>query len=418
MDAYVPCTGSVTRLRIEKPPLAMKKSLLRIPYTSEFAAPTIFPAAANGLHGAVAALHEFLTSSVPNSRGLPDSTVVLSGAGLSVASGLADYRGQNGTYRVNKSYRPIYYHEYLSSHEARKRYWARSFLGWPTFHQAKPNTGHYAVRDLGKHGNVRSVITQNVDSFHPQAHPDIPTLELHGYLRSTVCTSCHHEYPRDLFQNDLARLNPAWAAFLAEAIASGALETEDPTERRARGMRANPDGDMDLPDAPYTTFRYPACPRCLANPPLGPDGTRQIVEVDHEGAWKLPSTAGTLKPGVIMFGENIPSHVKIAAEQAVDGAGRLLVLATSLATYSAWRLAKRAKDRGMPVAIVNLGGVRGEETFVADLDPSQGGAEGVRLDMSTEQLLPELVRALRQSSPESSLPTEPSLLKSEGVGVF
>ncbi|KUI58785.1 NAD-dependent protein deacylase SIR4 [Cytospora mali] len=394
----------------------MKKSLLRIPYTSDFAAPTIFPAAANSLQGAVAALQEFLTSPVPGEKGLPDSTVVLTGAGLSVASGLADYRGQKGTYRLNKAYRPIYYHEFLSSHEARKRYWARSFFGWTTLHKARPNAGHYAVRDLGKHGNVRSVITQNVDSFHPKAHPDIPTLELHGYLRSLVCTSCHHEFPRDVFQNELARLNPAWTAFLAEALASGALETEDPAERAARGMRSNPDGDVDLPGAPYTTFRYPACQRCMANPPPALDGTPQSVEVDQDGAWISPSTAGILKPAVIMFGENIPTKVKTAAEQAVDGAGRMLVLATSLATYSAWRLAKRAKDRGMPVAIVNMGGVRGEETFVADLHPSQGGARGVRLDMSTEQLLPELAKALQQDSPESSLSDEPAGLKSEGVG--
>lgn len=384
------------------PPLAMKKTLLRIPYTSEFAAPTVFPATANSLHGAVAALHDFLTSSVPREKGLSDSTVILSGAGLSVASGLADYRGQNGTYRVNKTYRPIYYHEFLASHEARKRYWARSFFGWTTLNKAKPNEGHYAVRDLGKYGKVRSVITQNVDSFHPKAHPNLPTLELHGYLRSLVCTSCHNEYPRNVFQNELARLNPAWAASLAEAIASGALETENPAERTARGMRTNPDGDVDIPDAPYTTFRYPACQRCLANPPLAPDGSQQSVEIDQEGAWKLPSTAGILKPAVIMFGENIPATVKTAAEQAVDGAGRLLVLATSLATYSAWRLAQRAKDRGMPVAIVTKGGVRGDDSFIADLPPSQSGAKGVRIDMSTDELLPELVKTLRQSSPRSN----------------
>lgn len=393
----------------------MKKSLLRIPYTAEFAAPTVFPAAANSLQGAVAALHEFLTSPVPSEKGLSDSTVVLTGAGLSVASGLADYRGQNGTYRVNKTYRPIYYHEFLSSHETRKRYWARSFLGWTSLYKAKPNAGHYALRDLASYGKVRSVITQNVDSFHPKAHPNIPTIELHGYLRSLVCTSCHHEYPRDLFQNELARMNPAWDAFLAEVIASGALQTEDPAERKARGMRTNPDGDVDLPDAPYTTFRYPACQRCLANPPLTPDGTQQRVEVDQEGAWIPPSTAGILKPAVIMFGENIPSVVKVAAEQAIDEAGRMLVLATSLATYSAWRLAKRAKDRGMPVAIVSLGGVRGEETFIADLHPGQGGAKGVRIDMSTEQLLPTLAKALRQSSSGSSPLDEP---QSESAGAF
>ncbi|KKY33303.1 putative sir2 family protein [Diaporthe ampelina] len=369
----------------------MKKSLLRIPYTAEFAPPPVVPPSANTLQGAVTALGEFLTSPLPRRRGLSDHTVVLSGAGLSVASGLADYRGTNGTYRLNKTYRPIYYHEFLS---------------------------HYAVRDLGRYSNVRNVITQNVDSFHPKAHPDIPTLELHGYLRSLVCTSCHHEFPRDIFQEDLARLNPAWAAFLAEAIASGALDTENPDERRARGMRTNPDGDVDLPDAPYTTFRYPACQDCLATPPPAPDGTRHRVEIDQDGAWASPSTAGILKPAVIMFGESIPSSMKEAAEQAVDGSGRMLVLATSLATYSAWRLAKRAKDRGMPIAIVNMGGVRGEETFITDLHAGQSGAEGVRIDMTTERLLPDLVSALRRSAPENPVPKNATHLDNRGVGVF
>lgn len=373
----------------------MRKPVLRIPYTEILPAPTVIPPVARTLPGAVAALQQFCSSPPP--RGLPASTVVLSGAGLSVASGLADYRGLNGTYRVNKTYRPIYYHEFISNHEARKRYWARSYLGWTTLHNAHPNAGHFAVRDLGELGIVSRVITQNVDSFHPRAHPQIPTLELHGYLRATVCTSCRKEFPRDAFQDDLARLNPAWAAVLAEAVASGALDTEDPHEKKRRGIRTNPDGDVDLPNAPYTTFRYPACPSCLADPPSLPDGSKAVVEVDYEGAWKQPSSAGILKPAVIMFGESIPSSVKEAAEEAIDGAGRLLVLATSLATYSAWRLAKRAKDRGMPIAVVNMGGVRGEEGFFADLDPQQAGAQGVRTDLSTQDLLPALVGALQES---------------------
>lgn len=368
---------------------------MRIPYTEVFSAPTVIPASAKTLPGAIAALQDFFTSPPP--RGLPASTVVLSGAGLSVASGLADYRGDKGTYRVNKTYRPIYYHEFLQNHEARKRYWARSFLGWTTLEKAKPNAGHYAVRDLGRLGLVRSVITQNVDSFHPRAHPSIPTLELHGYLRSLVCTSCQNEYPRDAFQAELARLNPAWAVFLAEVLASGALDTENPDERRAKGIRTNPDGDVDLPDAPYTTFRYPACPKCLASPPAEADGSRGKVEVDHEGAWQPSSTGGILKPAVIMFGESIPSRVKLAAEEAIDHAGKFLVLATSLATYSAWRLAKRAQDRGMPIAIINMGGVRGEEAFFGDIDPHQGAAQRVRIDMSTQEVLPALVEVLRKS---------------------
>ncbi|KAK4193650.1 SIR2 family histone deacetylase-like protein [Podospora australis] len=385
----------------------MGKPLIRIPYTHPLPPPTIIPASAKTLSGAVTALQEFLQSpsSQLHSRILsrPPSTVVLTGAGLSVASGLADYRGVNGTYRVNKTYRPIYYHEYTASHEARKRYWARSFLGWATMSKSKPNAAHFALRDLGELGFLSSVITQNVDSFHPRAHPEIPTLELHGYLRATVCTSCRNEFPREAFQEELARLNPAWAEFLKTAIESGALETEDPEEKRARGIKMNPDGDVDVPGAPYTTFRYPACPTCLAKPPpIGFDGTSKgVVEVDQDGAWKAGSNAGILKPNVIMFGESIPSTVKVAAEEVVDGAKNLLVLGTSLATYSAWRLVKRAKERGMPIAAINVGGVRGEDVFFSDLDPTQTGKQGVRTEVSTESLLPALVRSLRPSKPST-----------------
>ncbi|KAJ3506049.1 hypothetical protein NM208_g16122 [Fusarium decemcellulare] len=371
----------------------MRKPLLRIPYTDLLLPSIVTPASASTLPGAIAALHRFFAA--PSPAHLPSSAVILTGAGLSVASGLADYRGVKGTYRVNKTYRPIYYHEFLNNHEARKRYWARSFLGWSSLHKAAPNSGHYAIRDLGNLGLIRSVITQNVDSFHSKAHPDLPTLELHGYLRSIVCTTCSSEFSRDEFQEDLGRLNPRWAALLKDALASGALDTEDPAERRFKGIKMNPDGDVDLPDAPYTTFRYPSCPKCLSNPPANADGHQHVVQVDPEGAWVPPSTAGVLKPAVVMFGESIATSVKHAAEEAIDSAGKLLVVGTSLATYSAWRLAKRAQDRGMPIAIISMGGVRGEDKFFLDLDPNQQGEQGVRVALSTDDLLPGLLSALR-----------------------
>ncbi|KAG6005053.1 hypothetical protein E4U21_000509 [Claviceps maximensis] len=373
----------------------MNKPLMRIPYTDILTAPTIIPSTATTLQGGLSALLNFFQTPPPND--LPNSTVLLTGAGLSVSSGLADYRGVKGTYRVNKSYRPLYHYEFIGNHEARKRYWARSFLGWYKLHKARPNAGHYAIRDLGSLGLVRSVVTQNVDSFHSKAHPQIPCLELHGYLRSTICTSCKTEFSRDQFQQELSRLNPRWATLLQEAMASGALDTESTEERRFRGLKANPDGDVDLPEAPYTTFRYPPCPKCLSDPPRHANGQRHVIRVDSDGAWAMPSTAGVLKPAVVMFGESIASQVKTTAEDCIDHSGRLLVLGTSLATYSAWRLAKRAKDRGMPIAIVNIGGVRGEETFFEDVDPQQGGESAVRVELSTDELLPALVAQLRES---------------------
>ena len=364
--------------------------LMRIPYTAPLPSPTIIPASALTLSGAVSALQDFLAS-----PGKPSSsngrTVVLSGAGISVASGLADYRGSNGTYTLNKTYRPIYFHEFCANHEARKRYWARSFLGWTNLHRSRPNKAHEAVGRLGEMGTLSSVITQNVDSFHPAAHPDLPTLELHGYLRSTVCLSCRTEYNRAKFQSDLSALNPSWAAFLADMLESGALTTEHPEERRKKGLKTNPDGDVDVPGVEYGTFRYPPCPVCLENPP---EGTR--VEQDVDGAWSSSSTAGVLKPAVIMFGESIPDSVKFAVESAIDEASRILILGSSLATYSAWRLVKRAKEQGMPIGVVNMGGVRGEEQFFADVPAQTKGRDGVRCSLPLEEALPALVDRLRQ----------------------
>ena len=178
---------------------------------------------------------------------------------------------------------------------------------------------------------------------------------------------------------------------------AGALDTESPDERRKRGLKTNPDGDVDLPDAPYNTFRYPACPKCLADPPVLADGTRLKVEIDNDGAWSSSSTAGVLKPAVVMFGESIAADIKLAAEEAIDSASRILVIGSSLATYSAWRLVKRAKERNMPIGILNLGGVRGEESFFAGLPSANSGELGVRCSESADQLLPRVVERLVRS---------------------
>lgn len=374
---------------------------LRIPYTGQLPPPIIIPRNANTSTGAVVALAKFLSAppstrlSFRNARN--QQTVLLTGAGISVASGLADYRGTNGTYTLNKTYRPIYYNEFVVDHAARRRYWARSFLGWTNLHRARPNAAHQAIKSLGAHGHVSNVITQNVDSFHSIAHPDLKTLELHGYLRSLVCLSCRNEYSREDFQSQLSDLNPSWAVFLAEALENGALETENPEERRKKGLRTNPDGDVDLPEAPFHTFRYPACPVCLAKPPDLPTGQRGTVNVDDDGAWLPSSDAGVLKPAVIMFGESIPVPVKQAAERAIDGASRILVMGSSLATYSAYRLVRRALDNGMPLGILNMGGVRGEEAFFTNVGPSNGGEEGVRCSDSAEKILPQVLSLLQRS---------------------
>lgn len=460
----------------------MSKPLLRIPYTGPLPAPLIIPPSAATKHGAIAALARFLTSPLPSSqrstiqespggRGSSSEekprTVLLSGAGLSTASGLADYRGPRGTYTQNRSYRPIYFHEFVDSHTSRQRYWARSFLGWRGLTRSLPNAGHEAIRDLGSLGLVSHVVTQNVDSFHPIAHPTLPTVELHGYLRTLICLSCGREMDRAEFQSRLASLNPAWAEFLVELLKTGALDTEDPVERRSRGFKTNPDGDADVPGAPYSTFRYPACPTCVKHPPVvkspsggvggapGSDttdvGEKMHVEVDADGAWVDTSSssssnkksrnisttttttttatatataAGILKPNVIMFGESIPGSIKAEAEAAIDHAHRILVVGSSLATYSAWRLVKRAADRSMPIAILNMGGVRKEDAFFNHVIPAasfQGTSTSERfaIGVDEEPYVPTLASGSGSGSGSSS--STPSTLSgssgSTGPGV-
>lgn len=374
----------------------MTTPAIRIPFTGPLPPAIIFPPSARSVSGAIDAVHHFFAAPPsPHLRGIDvggqSQTILLTGAGISVASGLSDYRGEQGTYRRNKSYRPIYFHEFISHHESRKRYWARSFVGWPGLVKARPNATHEAIRDLGRKGYISSVVTQNVDSFHSLAHPDLSTLELHGYLRSVVCTSCRNQFPREKFQASLEKLNPAWAEFLARMVEQGALDTDNPDEQRRKGLKLNPDGDVDLAEAPYSTFRYPSCEICLENPPTLKDGTKARVEVEQDGAWMDTSNAGILKPAVIMFGENIDPTVKTAAEEAIDDAGRLLVLGSSLATYSAWRLVERAHKRGMPIGIINVGGVRNEAVLFGSVESN---SSDVRCSHPAQAILPGVVSQL------------------------
>ena len=97
--------------------------------------------------------------------------VVLSGAGLSTASGIGDYRDAQGVYKRPP---PITISRFLASHGARQRYWARSLFGWPSFNAALPNAGHRALAELqracrNRDGSNFSVITQNVDELHQDA---------------------------------------------------------------------------------------------------------------------------------------------------------------------------------------------------------------------------------------------------------
>ena len=72
--------------------------------------------------------------------------VVLTGAGCSTESGIPDYRSPGGSYSVG--HKPTTHQEFVKTEAVRKRYWARSLLGWKYFDRREPNASHRAVRDL------------------------------------------------------------------------------------------------------------------------------------------------------------------------------------------------------------------------------------------------------------------------------
>ena len=81
------------------------------------------------------------------------------------------------------------YQTFTGSASARRRYWARSHVGWRRIARAVPNAGHRAVAELGRRGLLAGIITQNVDGLH-QAAGAVDVTELHGSLHRVICLSC------------------------------------------------------------------------------------------------------------------------------------------------------------------------------------------------------------------------------------
>src|SRR3982750_1682661 len=121
------------------------------------------------------------------------AVVVLSGAGLSTDSGTPDSRGPPGAARRTP---PMTYQAFTRNPIARRRYWARSHLGWRTIGEARPNDGHVAVARMQQRGLLDGIITQKVDGLH-QAAGARDVVELHGNLARITCLDCGDRTPRE-----------------------------------------------------------------------------------------------------------------------------------------------------------------------------------------------------------------------------
>ncbi len=114
--------------------------------------------------------------------------LVFTGAGVSTNSGIPDYRGPSGLWKVTQ---PVMYQDFMTSETKRIEYWTQKEEGWPLFRDAKPNGLHYGIVDLEKSGKLTMCVTQNIDGLHGKAGTSKQRLvELHGTGRRIECQSC------------------------------------------------------------------------------------------------------------------------------------------------------------------------------------------------------------------------------------
>lgn len=127
--------------------------------------------------------------------------IVFTGAGVSTESGIPDFRSPGGVWH---KYNPedFYYQKFLSSEEAREKYWQMSREFYEPVKKAQPNAAHRAVAELEKMGKLDCVITQNVDNLHQKAgNSPEKIIELHGTAISVSCLSCRQKYTREEIQS-------------------------------------------------------------------------------------------------------------------------------------------------------------------------------------------------------------------------
>jgi NAD-dependent SIR2 family protein deacetylase len=240
---------------------------------------------------------------------------VLTGAGCSTESGIPDYRDQLGGW---KRAQPVTYQAFVGEMATRRRYWARSMIGWRNFSRARPNAAHHALARLEQRGKLALLLTQNVDRLH-QAAGSRNVVDLHGRLDQVRCLACELRLPRQDFQARLMRSNPGWADLHAADA---------------------PDGDADLEGQDFSSFEVPACPRC----------------------------GGVLKPDVVFFGENVPRGRVAAAMQALEEADAVLVVGSSLMVFSGYRLVYAAAQAGKSIAAVNMGHTRADALLTLKIE--------------------------------------------------
>jgi len=238
---------------------------------------------------------------------------VITGAGVSHSSGIPTYRDDAGSW---KSQNPIQHGAFLKDESVRKRYWARSFIGWPNVASAKPNQAHHSLVDLEIKGYIGTLVTQNVDRLHQRAgHHQV--VDLHGRLDQVICMDCGKLTCRQELQKWLHENNTQFK------------------KRDAVPVAVLPDGDAEIEGVIEQGMKVPTCVSC----------------------------SGLLKPNVVFYGSTVKKEVVQKLNDRLLKADALLVIGTSLMVYSSFRFCKLASQNNIPIICINQGQTRADELF-------------------------------------------------------
>lgn len=122
--------------------------------------------------------------------------VFFSGAGMSTASGIPDFRSATGLYKNTYRAEEMLSHTFFENDPAEFYEFYKSKMLYP---DARPNYAHEYIAKLQESKDV-VVVTQNIDGLH-QAAGSKKVYELHGSVLRNYCTSCHQFYDLDYIIN-------------------------------------------------------------------------------------------------------------------------------------------------------------------------------------------------------------------------